>query len=260
MGWLRFVGSWKVQVPFAEYSLFYDALLQKRPIIFRSLLIVATLYDKDHTCSTNCVREKGGEIGGQNFESWLHSRPAKNQYPPKSTYHPPRERKNFIPKKKEFHKKMSCTALFIRKWRQNTRPEGSRILSKKRRKRKRALNIREKRPTHPQMMCTHEKGHNIHLQSRNCWAWRFHSTKPHTSVKEPYIAIKEPYLCTAPAWRAENHPYVSVKETVISFKEPYVSIKHATWRIHSTRLEGRIKGEFGGEQEVAERVERVEHT
>jgi len=42
MGWLRLVGSLKLQVSFAEYSLFYRALLQKRPIILRSLLIVAT--------------------------------------------------------------------------------------------------------------------------------------------------------------------------------------------------------------------------
>jgi len=42
--WLRFVGSLKLQVSFAEYCLFYRALLQKRPIILRSLLIVATLY------------------------------------------------------------------------------------------------------------------------------------------------------------------------------------------------------------------------
>jgi len=34
----------KLQVYFAEYSLFYRALLQKRPIILRSLLIVATPY------------------------------------------------------------------------------------------------------------------------------------------------------------------------------------------------------------------------
>ena len=39
MGWLRLVGSLKLQVSFAEYSLFYRARLQKRPIIFRSLLI-----------------------------------------------------------------------------------------------------------------------------------------------------------------------------------------------------------------------------
>ena len=44
MGWLRWVGSIKLQVSFAEYLLFYRALLQKRPIILRSLLIVATPY------------------------------------------------------------------------------------------------------------------------------------------------------------------------------------------------------------------------
>ena len=32
------------RVSFAEYSLFYRALVQKRPKIFRSLLIVATPY------------------------------------------------------------------------------------------------------------------------------------------------------------------------------------------------------------------------
>jgi len=45
MGWLRLVGSLKLYVTFAEYSLFYRALLQKRPIILRSLLIVATPYE-----------------------------------------------------------------------------------------------------------------------------------------------------------------------------------------------------------------------
>ena len=76
MGWLRLVGSLKITGLFckralykrlysakvtynfkeptnrshpitespAEYSLFYTALLQKRPIILRSLLIVATPY------------------------------------------------------------------------------------------------------------------------------------------------------------------------------------------------------------------------
>ena len=44
MWWLRWVGSIKLQVSFAEYHLFYRALLQKRPIILRSLLIVATPY------------------------------------------------------------------------------------------------------------------------------------------------------------------------------------------------------------------------
>jgi len=42
MGWLRLVGSLESQVSFAEYRLFYRALLQKRPITLRSLLIVAT--------------------------------------------------------------------------------------------------------------------------------------------------------------------------------------------------------------------------
>jgi len=42
MGWLRWVGSLKLQVTFAKYRLFYRALLQKRLIILRSLLIVAT--------------------------------------------------------------------------------------------------------------------------------------------------------------------------------------------------------------------------
>jgi len=44
MGWLWLVGSWKLQVTFAEYRFLYRALLQKRPIILRSLLIVATPY------------------------------------------------------------------------------------------------------------------------------------------------------------------------------------------------------------------------
>jgi len=33
MGWLRLVGSLKLRVSFAEYRLFYRALLQKRPVI-----------------------------------------------------------------------------------------------------------------------------------------------------------------------------------------------------------------------------------
>ena len=44
MGWLPLVGSLKLQVSFAEYRLFYRALLQKRPIILRRLLLVATPY------------------------------------------------------------------------------------------------------------------------------------------------------------------------------------------------------------------------
>jgi len=42
MGWLHVVGSLKLHVSVAEYRLLYRVLLQKRPIILRSLLIVAT--------------------------------------------------------------------------------------------------------------------------------------------------------------------------------------------------------------------------
>ena len=44
MGWLRSVGSIKLQVSFAEYCLFYRALLQKRPVILSILLTKATPY------------------------------------------------------------------------------------------------------------------------------------------------------------------------------------------------------------------------
>jgi len=44
MGWLRSVGSIQLQVSFAEYRLFYGALLQKRPLILSILLIEATPY------------------------------------------------------------------------------------------------------------------------------------------------------------------------------------------------------------------------
>jgi len=44
MGWLRLVGSIKLQVSFAQYRLFNSALLQKRPIILSILLREATPY------------------------------------------------------------------------------------------------------------------------------------------------------------------------------------------------------------------------
>ena len=44
MGWLRSVGSIKLQVAFAEYRLFCRALLQKRPIILSILPTEATQY------------------------------------------------------------------------------------------------------------------------------------------------------------------------------------------------------------------------
>ena len=43
MGWLRFVGSLKLEVSFAKEPYKRDYILQKKPIIFRSLLIVPTL-------------------------------------------------------------------------------------------------------------------------------------------------------------------------------------------------------------------------
>ena len=53
VGCLRLVGSLKLYVSFAEYSLFYRALLQKRPMIWRSLLIEATTYDVFEACLLN---------------------------------------------------------------------------------------------------------------------------------------------------------------------------------------------------------------
>ena len=44
MGWLRLVGSSKIKVSLQNIGLFCRALLQKRPIFLRSLLIVATPY------------------------------------------------------------------------------------------------------------------------------------------------------------------------------------------------------------------------
>jgi len=44
MGWLQLVGSLKLKVSFAKDPDERDYILQKRPIILRSLLIVATPY------------------------------------------------------------------------------------------------------------------------------------------------------------------------------------------------------------------------
>jgi len=52
MGWLRSVGSIKLQVSLAEYSLFYRALLQKRPVIKSILLTVATPQRDLFICDT----------------------------------------------------------------------------------------------------------------------------------------------------------------------------------------------------------------
>jgi len=44
MGWLRIVGSLKLLASFAKEAYKTDYILQKRPVILRSLLIVATPY------------------------------------------------------------------------------------------------------------------------------------------------------------------------------------------------------------------------
>ena len=54
IGWLTLVGSIKLYVSFAEYSLFYRGVLQKRPIISSILLTKAT--QKHLTCVYTWVR------------------------------------------------------------------------------------------------------------------------------------------------------------------------------------------------------------
>jgi len=44
MGWLRLVGSLKLQVSFAKHPYNRNYILQRRPMILRSLLIVTTTY------------------------------------------------------------------------------------------------------------------------------------------------------------------------------------------------------------------------
>jgi len=54
MGWLRWVGSFKLCVSFAKEPYKRDYILQKRPMILSSLLIVATPYLIRHI-TQNCV-------------------------------------------------------------------------------------------------------------------------------------------------------------------------------------------------------------
>jgi len=49
MVWLRFVGSFKLHVSFAKEPYKRDDILQKTPILLRSLLIIATPYDIPQT-------------------------------------------------------------------------------------------------------------------------------------------------------------------------------------------------------------------
>jgi len=56
MGWLRLAGSLKLQVSFAKEPYETDDILQKRPIIIRSLLIEATTYiPQVPTCLCVCA-------------------------------------------------------------------------------------------------------------------------------------------------------------------------------------------------------------
>jgi len=64
MGWLRLVGSLKLQVSFAKELYKRDDILPKRPIILRSLLLVATPYGYmprlariDRALSGMCARD-----------------------------------------------------------------------------------------------------------------------------------------------------------------------------------------------------------
>ena len=65
MGWLRSVGSIKLRVSFAEYYLFYRALLQKRPMILSilnnqshpiSYAYQRTFMYMDISCPRACIR------------------------------------------------------------------------------------------------------------------------------------------------------------------------------------------------------------
>jgi len=55
MGCLQLVDAFKVQVFFAEYRLFYGALLQKRSIIVKSLLTETTPYQR-YTLSHQAIK------------------------------------------------------------------------------------------------------------------------------------------------------------------------------------------------------------
>ena len=80
MEWSRLEGSLKLWVSFAEYSLFSWALWHKRPIILRSLPIVATPYQVcvctrlSKACMCACVHVCGG---GTTWGKWEGYRVAK---------------------------------------------------------------------------------------------------------------------------------------------------------------------------------------
>jgi len=68
MGRLHVVGSLKFQVSFAKEPYERDDILQKRPIILRSLLIVATPYV--NTSNINTTR--GGGLGSSTTFKKFH--------------------------------------------------------------------------------------------------------------------------------------------------------------------------------------------
>ena len=75
MGWLRSVGSIKFYVSFAEYSLFYRALLQKRNMISSILLTEATPYGATYDAVvTKYRRELPRIVGELLFELGLPAR------------------------------------------------------------------------------------------------------------------------------------------------------------------------------------------
>jgi len=55
---LPLVGSLKLPVYFADYHLCYTALLQKKRIILRSLLVIATAYSYVHACTVHFTLHK----------------------------------------------------------------------------------------------------------------------------------------------------------------------------------------------------------
>jgi len=59
MRWLGLVGSLKLQVSFSKEPCKRDYILQKRPIILRSLLIVATPYLMTYICHGISITKHG---------------------------------------------------------------------------------------------------------------------------------------------------------------------------------------------------------
>jgi len=74
MGWLRLVGSFKLQVSFAKEPYKREYILQKRPIVLRSLLIVAIPYDiwlvNSHIWILYCATKLGSCVLENNLLRW----------------------------------------------------------------------------------------------------------------------------------------------------------------------------------------------